>query len=138
MTFGSVIGRLSYAFSYSPPSNRIYERDPNKRIGKGPSFIENTESHPNYPVLPKDHRLFTLIDTGTMTVTVFSALKPPSVALICGKEGGMLRVVLCSFEESRNCLHKETVLKLETPMMDQARRHTWLKLDLSFLNAMQG
>lgn len=129
------MGRLSYAFSYAPISSSISERDPKKRIGRGPAFIEHPGSNPNPPVLPKDHRLFTLIDTGTMTVTVFSAARPPSVALICGKEGGMLRVVLCSFEESRNCLHKETVLKLETPMMDQARRHTWLKLDLSFMNA---
>ena len=63
-----------------------------------------------------------------MTISVFSAEKPPSVALICGSEGGMLRVLMCSYERSNNCLHKETVLRMETPMLSKAVRHTWLKL----------
>jgi len=65
---------------------------------------------------------------GTLTVTVFTAEKPPSVALICGKEGGMLRVLLCSFDRARNGLRKETVLRMETPMYDRSSLMGWAKL----------
>lgn len=63
-----------------------------------------------------------------MTVTVFAAAKPPSVALICGKEGGMLRAVLCSYERSTNSLQKECVLRMETPMWDLSGLMGWVKL----------
>jgi hypothetical protein len=55
-----------------------------------------------------------------LTVSLFTAVKPPSVALIAGREGGMLRVVLCHYERSTATLQKETVLRMETPMMDKA------------------
>ena len=63
-----------------------------------------------------------------MTVTVFAAPRPPSVALLCGKEGGMLRAVLCSYERSTNSLVKECVLRMETPMWDQSSLMGWTKL----------
>ncbi|TAQ89735.1 hypothetical protein B7494_g1924 [Chlorociboria aeruginascens] len=91
-----------------------------ERIGADPSL--------NFPKLPKGHRLFTLIDTGTMTVTCFAAMRPPSVALIAGKEGGMLRAILCSYERSQNCLYKEAVLRMETPMWDRSELMGWQKL----------
>jgi hypothetical protein len=113
MTFGDAIGRLSYA-----PSSSLYQcKDDGERIGKGPAWIE--ESAPK-PELPRGQRFFTLIDTGTLTVNVFAAERPPSVALIVGREGGMLRVALCHYERSTATLFKETVLRMETPMMDYA------------------
>lgn len=63
-----------------------------------------------------------------MTVTVFSAERPPSVALIAGKEGGMLRTILCSYERSTNGLRKECVLRMETPMWDASNAMGWVKL----------
>jgi hypothetical protein len=63
-----------------------------------------------------------------MTVSIFSSERPPSVALICGKEGGMLRVVLCSYERSTNCLYKESVLRMETPMLDKSSLLGWIKV----------
>jgi hypothetical protein len=123
--FGNAIGRLQYA----PSSGRLCEREVEERIGKGPAWIETPG--PQSPVLglPVGHQLFTLVDTGpSMAVHVFSAVKPPSVALICGKEGGMLRVALCSYERSTNCLHKETVVRMETPMLSLTTVHGWLKL----------
>jgi hypothetical protein len=113
MTFGNAIGRLSYA-----PSSSLWQgKDRKERIGKGPAWIE--ESAPK-PQLPLGQRFFTLIDTGTMTVSVFAAERPPSVALIVGREGGMLRVALCHYERSTATLFKETVLRMETPMLDYA------------------
>ncbi|KAL2074862.1 hypothetical protein VTL71DRAFT_8641 [Oculimacula yallundae] len=116
MTFGNSIGR----FSYTPSSGPYCAKLSDERIGADPSG--------NFASLPQGHRLFTLIDTGTMTVTVFSAARPPSVALLCGKEGGMLRAVLCSYERSTNSLQKECVLRMETPMWDQSVLLGWTKL----------
>lgn len=122
MTFGDEANR----FSYAPSSSLLGQRDNEERVGRGPDFVEKPGSP--IPPLPPGHRLFTLIDTGTMTVSVFSAVRPPSVALICGREGGMLRVVMCHYERSTNCLYKETVLRMETPMLDKATMLSWIKL----------
>jgi hypothetical protein len=113
ITFGNAIGRLSYA-----PSSSLYQcKDANERIGAGPHWIEGNGPKPS---IPQDHRFFTLIDTGTMTVTVFSCEKPPSMALIVGREGGMLRVALCRYERETAMLVKETVIRCETPMLNYA------------------
>jgi hypothetical protein len=121
-TFGNYIGRLSYA----PSSNKLSQKEPDERVGVNPDWVTNHTVSP--PALSPHHRFFTLIDTGSMTVSIFSAERPPSVALIAGKEGGMLRVVLCSFERGTNCLHKETVLRMETPMLDKSRLLGWVKV----------
>jgi hypothetical protein len=113
MTFGNAIGR----FSYAPSSSLWQGKDPDERIGNGPAWIEGSAQKPQ---LPPGQRFFTLIDTGTMTVTVFAAERPPSVALIVGQEGGMLRVALCHYERSTATLFKETVLRMETTMLDYA------------------
>ena len=61
-----------------------------------------------------EEKIFTLVDTSTMTVTLFSAAKPPVAVLICGKEGGMQRALLCSYEWTNNTFYRETVLRMET------------------------
>lgn len=122
MTFGDEANR----FSYAPSSSLLCQRDNEERVGRGPDFAEKPGSP--QPPLPPGHRLFTLIDTATMTVSIFSAVRPPSVALICGREGGMLRVVMCHYERSTNCLYKETILRMETPMLDKASMLSWVKL----------
>jgi hypothetical protein len=115
MAFGNALGRLSYA----PSSSLCQCKDDEERVGKEPAWIEQSASMPK-PELAPGQRLFTLIDTGTLTVSVFAAERPPSVALIVGREGGMLRVALCHYERSTATLFKETVLRMETPMMDHA------------------
>jgi hypothetical protein len=52
-------------------------------------------------------------------VTIFLSPRPPTVALLCGKEEGMLRVALCSYNELTNSLRKENVLRMETKMWDR-------------------
>jgi hypothetical protein len=123
MTFGNSIGRLKYA----PSSSLLACKAEGERIGKEPSWIADRMNPPQGSMLP-GQRLFTLIDTGTMTVSVFAAERPPSVALIAGREGGMLRVVLCSYERSNATLVKETVLRMETPMLDKAGLLSWVKV----------
>jgi hypothetical protein len=118
MTFGNAIGR----FLYAPSSSLWQGKDGKERIGNGPAWIEGSAPKPK---LPPGQRFFTLIDTGTMTVTVFAAEKPPSVALIVGREGGMLRVALCHYERSTATLVKETVLRMESPMLDHASKFNY-------------
>lgn len=129
--FGNCIDRLSY----EPSSTPYCEREPDERLGKEPRWIakclnkeKTKEDQP--PALPARHRFFTLVDTGALTVSVFSAVRPPSVALICGREGGMLRTVLCHYEMSNNCLYRETVMRMESMTLNQAKVLSWVKVSL--------
>lgn len=67
-------------------------------------------------------RLFTVVDTYTMQVTTFWAVHPPSVALVCGHEGGMRRALLCSYDYKTQTFHRETVLRVPTKMLDRMDR----------------
>lgn len=74
---------------------------------------------------PGDMRVFTLVDTYSMTVTLFEARRPPEALFLCGSEGGMQRALACSFEWTTLTFYKETVLRLETRVlsrMDRVRR----------------
>ncbi|KAI4178363.1 MAG: hypothetical protein L6R41_008419 [Letrouitia leprolyta] len=62
----------------------------------------------------QQQRVFTLVDTFTMTATLFEAVKPPVAVLACGEEGGMQRALLCSWDWTTNTLHREKVLRMET------------------------
>ncbi|ERF68494.1 hypothetical protein EPUS_05633 [Endocarpon pusillum Z07020] len=123
LAFGNAIGRISYA----PSSTLLSCKQARERVGEGPGWIERPGSCAP-PTLAPGQRFFTLLDTGSMTVSVFAAERPPSAALICGQEGGMLRVVLCHYERSTGTMHKETVLRMETPMLDQASLLGWVKI----------
>ena len=87
---------------------------------KGDPYVKNrveegeTSSH-------NDTKIFTLIDTYTMTVTLFEAIRPPVAILLCGDEGGMQRALLCSEDWTKSILYRETVLRMET--------RVWSKLD---------
>lgn len=61
-----------------------------------------------------EEKIFMLVDTCTLTVTLFSAIKPPVAVVMCGEEGGMQRALLCSYEWTNNTLYRETVLRMET------------------------
>ncbi|KAL3423873.1 hypothetical protein PVAG01_05620 [Phlyctema vagabunda] len=118
LAFGNSTGRLRYATS--------------ARYLCSPDPLDQPDIAPALDVrrVPEGHVVFTLLNTGSMTVSIFSAPRPPTVALLCGQEGGMLRAVLCSYNESRNALRKETVLRMETTMVDHANKCGWLKLSL--------
>jgi hypothetical protein len=67
-------------------------------------------------------RIFTLVDTNTMTVTLFEARKPPVAVLICGEEGGMQRAIGCSYQWTTGTCFRETVLRMETPVLAKMAR----------------
>ncbi|KAK3955707.1 hypothetical protein QBC32DRAFT_310826 [Pseudoneurospora amorphoporcata] len=131
--FGNVEGRLTYAPSATPFSRE--HRENYERRGREPDWIDNPDSALNdlkdKKLLPSDrHQLFTLVDMGELTVTIFAAERPPTVALLCGKEGGMLRAVLCSWRFETDCLYRETVVRMPTRVWEVAEPKGWLKLCL--------
>jgi hypothetical protein len=71
---------------------------------------------------PDALRIFTLVDTNTMTVTMFEAVKPPVAVLLCGAEGGMQRAVACSYDWTTGTCYRETVLRMETPVLEKMSR----------------
>jgi hypothetical protein len=81
--------------------------------------------------VPPGHRLFTIVDTGNWTVSVIAAERPPVVALICGREGGMLRALLCSWRFENNCLYRECVVRMRSSLEHLATPNDWLKVSLA-------
>ena len=67
-------------------------------------------------------RVFTLVDTFTMTVTLFLAENPPVSVIVCGAEGGMQRAMLCSYDSATNTFRRETVLRMETHVLNRMQR----------------
>ncbi|GAP91995.1 putative 3-hydroxyisobutyrate dehydrogenase protein [Rosellinia necatrix] len=130
LVFGSHLGRLTYEPSSTPYG--VGWRDGVLRQGREPDWVR--DGRPDAVPLPEGHRLFTLVDTGEMTVSIFSAERPPTVALLCGREGGMLRAVLCSWDFRNNCLFKETVIRMPTSVWEAANDQGWLKVCLATMN----
>lgn len=56
------------------------------------------------------------------TVTLFEAERPPAVALLCGSEGGMQRAIMCSYDWPTQTLYRETVLRMETRVLEKMSR----------------
>lgn len=67
-------------------------------------------------------QVFTLVDTYNLQVTIFEAVRPPSALLFCGSEGGMQRVVGCSYDWTTQTFYRETVLRLPTVSLEKAYR----------------
>lgn len=59
-----------------------------------------------------EERIFALVDTNTLSVTLFSAVRPPVAVVLCGEEGGMQRALLCSYDWSTQTLYRETVMRM--------------------------
>ena len=134
--YGNYSGRLSYA-----PSSTIFShslRHEKIRMGIEPRDAYGDPLGPDHWMkeqerleIPKTHRLFTIVDTGDMTVSVIAAERPPAVALICGREGGMLRSLLCSWRFETNCLYRECVIRMRSSLEEQATPNDWLKISLA-------
>ncbi|OCK81930.1 hypothetical protein K432DRAFT_294382 [Lepidopterella palustris CBS 459.81] len=70
----------------------------------------------------RQQKIFTLIDTYSMTATMFYAYHPPTTVLICGQEGGMQRAVLCSYDWKTQTYCRETVLRMKTLVLERMFR----------------
>lgn len=61
-------------------------------------------------------RIFTLVDTLSMTVMTFRAV------LVCGHEGGAQRALLCSYDFRTQTFHRETVLRMQSNVLNRMER----------------
>ncbi|KAF5874855.1 putative 3-hydroxyisobutyrate dehydrogenase protein [Botrytis fragariae] len=64
-------------------------------------------------------KLFTLIDTCTLSAISFEAELPPSVVLAGARAGGLVRMLLCSYDANTATLCKEAVVWMETVVLDR-------------------
>jgi hypothetical protein len=127
--YGNYNHRLSYAASSTVFSRNM--RKSNLREGREPLDPSHWKEEMKRLGFPDSYRLFTIVDTGSMTVSVIAAERPPVVALICGREGGMLRVLLCSWRFEQNCLYRECVVRMRSSLEEQATYNDWLKISLA-------
>ena len=121
--FGAYMGRLKWSPAGSSISNHR-TNEYGECVGVDPTLDSRVramvEQAPNsaYGAL----KVFTLVDTYTMTVTMFLAVRPPVAVLMCGSEGGMQRAVMCSYDWATQTLYRETVLRMETPVLERMFR----------------
>jgi hypothetical protein len=70
-----------------------------------------------------DHRpVYTLIDTFSCTATAFHAEKAPTMMFVGGREQGLVRVLLCSYDDATRAFVKETVVRFEGRVTQQLSR----------------
>jgi hypothetical protein len=122
--FGFPYGRLHWT-PFGSPLSRHGENMYGECEGRDPVMTDVSvrrivESAPSSAY--GEPKIFTLVDTNTMTVTMFEAVRPPVVALLCGSEGGMQRAVMCSYDWKSQTLYRETVLRLETRVLEKMSR----------------
>ncbi|KAG4431383.1 hypothetical protein IFR05_013143 [Cadophora sp. M221] len=119
--FGSKMHRLRWS-TYGSSLSRHSKNAFNESVGIDPTLdpvirdkVEAAISNDR----PDAMRVFTLVDTNTMTMTLFEAVKPPVAVLLCGSEGGMQRAVACSYEWTTGVCYRENVLRMETTVLDK-------------------
>lgn len=124
--YGNFNNRLRYAPSSTLFSEKL--RDTHSRTARPPRDLDWEEI---YRKVPRGHRLFTLVDTGDCTVSLIATERPPVVALVCGREGGMARALLCSWRFDNNCLYREYVMRMRSSVVELSARNDWLKVSLA-------
>ncbi|KAI4168900.1 MAG: hypothetical protein LQ343_006055 [Gyalolechia ehrenbergii] len=138
LIFGTYEGRLNWSVASSPLSRHSLDRngkrkglpsldeefmigqnmciglDPVKSDTKVSALVEEAKKRPLH-----EKKIFTLVDTYTMTITLFEAVRPPVAVIMCGAERGMHRALLCSEDWKTGTLYRETVLRMETRVWDK-------------------
>ncbi|KAL1878442.1 hypothetical protein Plec18167_004514 [Paecilomyces lecythidis] len=130
LIFGINLGRLKW----SPYSSHLswHEDKDGECVGQDPvrneTFrrIVSEARNSQYG----DPKVFTLVDTNTLTVTLFKAVRPPVAMLLCGTEGGMQRALLCSYDWKTQTLYRESVLRVDTVVLEHMSRVDRFRLGL--------
>lgn len=128
--FGGNLGRLRWS-TYGSDLSR-HANNGGECVGIDPTtdadvmqFVRNARES-QYGEL----KLFTLVDTNTLTVTLFRAVRPPVALLLCGSEGGMQRALLCSYDWKSQTLYRESVLRMDTLVLEKMSRVDRFRLGL--------
>ena len=129
--FGADMGHLKWSTNGSPLS----VHSPNEYgecIGQDPTSVESTARKVEKAINARmgEQRIFTLVDTNTLTVTLFEAVRPPIAVVLCGAEGGMQRALLCSYEWASQTLCRESVMRMETVILEKMQRVGRVRLGL--------
>lgn len=130
--FGADMGHLTWSTNGSPLSVHA-ANEHGECIGQDPTTGNpETAEKVRRAVDAKmgENRIFTLVDTYTLTVTLFEAVRPPTAVVLCGEEGGMQRALLCSYDWAGQTLYRESVLRMETLVLEQMQRVGRLRLGL--------
>nr|POE54354.1 hypothetical protein CFP56_41293 [Quercus suber] len=117
--FGINCGRLKWSATGSPLSR--HHNVEGERIGLPPDGERDLNGL----------QLFTIVDTFTMTATAFYASKAPSVVIVCGREGGMQRALLCSYDWTTQSFCRESVLRMKTLVLQRMSRVDRFRLCLN-------
>jgi hypothetical protein len=88
-------------------------------------------ANPHLVSNPNTVQVFTLVDTASMTVTLFTAVRPPVGFILVGSEGGMQRAVGVSLDWPNGTLVKETVIRVETQLIERMDRIPRARVALS-------
>lgn len=78
-----------------------------------------------------DDAVYTLIDTWLMTASTFRASTRPSIVAVPGKHRGALRVMLCSYDETKGVYHRENVLRIDEQVLKRMSRMDSARFSLS-------
>jgi hypothetical protein len=130
--YGAPMGRLSWSTAGSPLS-RHHKNEFGECIGDDPTSdpaVADIVKQAKYTRLGQE-KVFTLVDTREGLVTLFSAVRPPVAALICGQEGGMQRAVMVSLDHKRQTLYRETVLRMPTIVLERMYRTNRVRVGLN-------
>jgi len=124
--FGGNFNRLRWSSNGSPLS-RSHVNEFGERVGTDPYLAdpavrEKVEGAKRRGVTPRSMRIFTLVDTYNMEMTMLEAARPPVCVFICGSEGGMQRAVGCSYDFTSQTMYRETVLRMPTMSLNRMDR----------------
>ncbi|KAK7921674.1 hypothetical protein PG985_009696 [Apiospora marii] len=108
--FGSARGRLKWSVAGSQLSR--HELSPKGECVGLPPLLDNNDHLP----------VFTLFDTFSMTAVAFRSARPPTSVVVFGREGGMQRAALCSYDWKRNIFAREQIIRLKTTVLDRMPR----------------
>lgn len=129
--FGGNFGRFSWTSNGSPLS-RSTVNEFNEVVGmdpcKDPEIRMKVEAARH--AKPGEKRIFTLVDTYNMQLTLFEAIRPPVTLMFCASEGGMQRAIGCSYEWETQTMYRETVLRMPTPTLNKMDRVSRFRLGL--------
>lgn len=123
LIYGTNLGHLSWSTNGSPLS-RHRSNEYGECEGLDPTTDPTTAARVRHAVNSAmgEEKIFTLVDTATQSVTMFAAVRPPVAVVLCGEEGGMQRALLCSYDWTTQTLYRETVLRMETPVLENMSR----------------
>ena len=121
--FGAYMSRLKWSPAGSPISAHVKNKF-GECVGIDPTINPDVKALVEQAKTGRfgDLKVFTLVDTLTLTVTIFTAVRPPVAVLLCGHEGGMQRAVMASYDWKEQTLYREAVLRMETPVLEMMSR----------------